>query len=268
MPRYDAQQGRNSAPEADLSAAQRDADNADLHVGLTGVACLVAGERTVVALLEVVATFAARAIPGADGAGAALLSHDDCESEIPPRAATTAVVAEIDAVQYDELNEGPCLATMESGRPTVSGSLGADDRWPRFGGRVARLAMHSALSLPLVVDQEVIGVIGAYAGSRDTFGEHAVEIGVEFARTAAVSIYNVQLLAEARERTTRLQRALSNRPMIDQAIGIIRSRSGGTADEAFEKLTTMSQDENVKLHIVAERLVDEAVRRARALRLR
>ena len=52
--------------------------------------------------------------------------------------------------------------------------------------------------------------------------------------------------------------------MIDQAIGIIRSRSGGSADEAFERLTQISQTENVKLHAVAERLVDEAVRRARA----
>ena len=52
--------------------------------------------------------------------------------------------------------------------------------------------------------------------------------------------------------------------MIDQAIGIIRSRSGGSADEAFERLTHISQTENVKLHVVAERLVDEAVRRARA----
>ena len=52
--------------------------------------------------------------------------------------------------------------------------------------------------------------------------------------------------------------------MIDQAIGIIRSRSGASADEAFERLTHISQTENVKLNVVAKRLVDEAVRRARA----
>jgi hypothetical protein len=33
---------------------------------------------------------------------------------------------------------------------------------------------------------------------------------------------------------------------------------------AFDRLVRMSQAENTKLHIVAERLVDEAVRRARA----
>ena len=52
--------------------------------------------------------------------------------------------------------------------------------------------------------------------------------------------------------------------MIDQAIGIIRSRSGVGAEAAFERLTRISQTENIKLHVVAERLVEEAVRRARA----
>jgi AmiR/NasT family two-component response regulator len=76
-------------------------------------------------------------------------------------------------------------------------------------------------------------------------------------------VYNGQLLDHAQERTAQLERALSNRAVIDQAIGIIRSRSGASAEEAFNRLTRLSQTENIKLHIVAQRLVDEAVRRAR-----
>ncbi len=153
---------------------------------------------------------------------------------------------------------------MQSGRPTVSGSLGSDSRWPHFGGRVARMHVHSALALPLIVGDQLIGSINAYAKSRDAFAEHAVRLGSQFARPAAVSVYNAQLLANAQERTLRLQRALASRATIDQAIGIIRSRSGSTAEEAFERLTHISQTENVKLHAVAEQLVEEAVRRARA----
>jgi AmiR/NasT family two-component response regulator len=77
-------------------------------------------------------------------------------------------------------------------------------------------------------------------------------------------VHNAQLLANAQESTLRLQRALDSRATIDQAIGIIRSRSGSTAEEAFERLTHISQTENVKLRAVAEQLVEEAVRRARA----
>ena len=112
----------------------------------------------------------------------------------------------------------------------------------------------------------MIGAINAYAHERDAFGEHAVQLGSQFAGPAAVSVYNAQLLADARGRAEQLQRALSSRTVIDQAIGIIRSRSGGSAEEAFDRLTQISQAENVKLRVVAERLVDEAVSRARARR--
>jgi GAF domain-containing protein len=126
--------------------------------------------------------------------------------------------------------------------------------------------VHSALALPLIVGEEVIGSISAYAKSRDAFAEHAVRLASQFARPAAISVYNAQSLANAQERTVRLQRALDSRSVIDQAIGIIRSRSGGTANEAFERLAHISQSENIKLYAVAEGLVEEAVRRVRVRR--
>jgi GAF domain-containing protein len=257
---FDAQPGRK-AP-AVLSPTQREADEAELYAGLRRVAGIVAGAQGVIDLLRDVAEFAAQAIPGADDVGVALIDPRQGISSVQTWAATAMLVHEIDTVQYTELNEGPCITCMQSRRPTVSGSLGSDSRWPHFGGRIARMRMHSALSLPLMVDDQVIGSINAYAKSRDAFAEHAVRLGSQFAKPAAISVYNAQLLATAQERTLRLQRALDTRAVIDQAIGIIRSRSGSNAEEAFERLTRISQTDNIKLHAVAERLVDEAVRRA------
>ncbi len=262
MADFDAQPGRPTQAEADLPRAQLEADEIDLYTGLKGVAGLVAGARGVIDLLGDVAEFAAQAIPGVDGVGVALIHSHDGTPVIQTWAATAVFVHDIDTVQYEELNEGPCITCVESRRPCVSGSLGSDGRWPRFGGRVARMAVHSALSLPLTVGDEVIGAINTYARSRDAFAEHAVQLGSQFAEPAAVSVYNAQLLARAQERTMALQRALDSRAVIDQAIGIIRSRAGVSAEVAFDRLTRLSQTENVKLHLVAERMVDEAVRRA------
>jgi GAF domain-containing protein len=263
MPDYDAQPGREPV-EPELSTAQLKADDSDLYAGLRGVSGIVAGAHGVVDLLSGVAEFAAQAIPGVDGAGVALLELRDGIPRVQTWAATAVLVDDIDRVQYDELNEGPCLTCMQTRRPAVSGSVGSDSRWPRFGGRVARMQVHSALSLPLIVGDQVIGAINAYARNRDAFAEHAVQLGCQFAGPAAVSVYNAQLLVAAQERNSRLQRALDSRAVIDQAIGIIRSRSGGSAEQAFERLARISQAENTKLHTVAERLVEEAVGRARS----
>jgi GAF domain-containing protein len=263
MADYDAQPGRDAPPGSDLSPAQLEADEVDLYLGLSGVAKIVAGGRAVPDVLNDVAEFAVQAIPGVDGAGVALVDADCGAPGAKAWAATPQFVRDIDVLQYKVLNEGPCVTCMQTRRPTVSGSIGSDDRWPRFGGRVARMGVHSVLALPLLIADQVIGTINAYAYERDAFAEHAVQLGAQFAGPAAVSVYNAQLLASAHERTDRLQRALSSRAVIDQAVGIIRSRSGATAEEAFDRLARMSQSENVKLNVVAERLVEEAVRRAR-----
>jgi GAF domain-containing protein len=264
MADYDAQPGRESSPETDLSAAQREADEVDLYAGLRGVAGLVAGGRGVADLLGDVAQFAARAIPGVDGAGVTLIDTSGDAPSVKSWAATAEFVEDIDRLQYIDIGEGPSITCTQSRRPTVSGSLGSDRRWPHFGGGVARMGVHSALALPMMVGDQLVGAINTYARSRDAFSEHAVELGSQFAGPAAVSVHNGQLLDHAQERTKQLHRALGSRAVIDQAIGIIRARSGVGAQVAFDRLVRMSQAENLKLHIVAERLVDEAVRRARA----
>jgi len=264
MADYDAQPDRTPPLQPELSPAQLEADEVDLQAGLLGVAGIVADAHEVSEILRDVAEFAMRAIPGADGAGVTLIRSGEDGPRAQTWAVTAAFVAEIDTIQYEDLGEGPCITCMDSRRPGVSGSLGSDGRWPRFGGRVARMGVHSALALPLIVKEQVIGAINSYANRRDAFTEHAVQLGSQFAGPAAVSVYHAQLLASARERTDRLQRALKSRAVIDQAIGIVRSRTGVSAAAAFDRLTHISQNENVKLTVVAERVVEEAVRRARA----
>ena len=99
--------------------------------------------------------------------------------------------------------------------------------WPRFGPRVGRLGIHSALSLPLLLPGQVVGAINVYARGKDVFDDHAAELGELFAAPAAVAVHNAQILTQALALTVQLQTALSSRPVIDQAIGLLRGRTGG-----------------------------------------
>jgi GAF domain-containing protein len=247
-----------------LTPEQSSADAADLQAGIAALAGLVAGSLGLPDLLAEVASFAVRAIPGADGAGVTLLRLDRLDNMVEELAASSPFVAEIDHVQYVVLNEGPCITAALERRTVRSGSLGGEKMWPRFGPRVGRMGVHSALSLPLLLPGQVIGAINVYARGKDVFDEHAAELGELFAKPAAVAVHNAQILAQALTLTGQLQTALSTRPVIDQAIGLLRGRSGGSAEEAFAQLRAMSQSEHRKLADVAKRIVDEAVRRARA----
>ena len=247
-----------------LSPGRAQADALDLRASLADLAGMVTGTMGLDELLSRVATYASRAIPGADGAGVTLLRADGPGNRVEAMAASAPFVAEIDEIQYGVLNEGPCISAALERRTVRSGSLGGEKQWPRFGPRVGRLGVHSVLSLPLLVPGQVVGAINVYAHGKDVFDDHAAELGELFAAPAAVAVHNAQVLAQAMALTAQLQAALSSRPIIDQAVGIIRSRSGVSAEEAFIRLRTISQHENTRLAAVAQRVVDEAIRRARA----
>src|ERR1700684_2640133 len=253
-------------PLGSLSARQASADAADLRAGIDDLAGLVADSRGLPEMLAEVSTFAVHAIPGADGAGGTLLRVDRLDNRVEALAASASFVAEIDEIQYVTLKEGPCITAALQGRTVRSGSLGGEKMWPRFGPRVGRLGVHSALSLPLLLSGRVMGGVNVYAHSKDVFDEHAAELGELFAKPAAVAVHNAQVLAHAIALTAQLQKALSTRPVIDQAIGLIRGRSGRSAEEAFAQLRAISQTEHRTLAAVAQQIIDEAVRRARARR--
>jgi transcriptional regulator with GAF, ATPase, and Fis domain len=251
-------------PVRSLSTQQASADAADLRAGIGELAGLVSGSMGMPELLAEVSTFAVLAIPGADGAGVTLLRVDRVDNMVEALAASAAFVAEIDHIQYVTLKEGPCITAALERRTVRSGSLGGEKMWPRFGPRAGRMGVHSALSLPLMLSDQAIGAINVYARGKDVFDEHAAELGELFAKPAAVAVHNAQILAHALALTAQLQTALSTRPVIDQAIGLIRGRSGRSAEDAFTQLRAISQAEHRKLAEVAQRIVDEAVGRARA----
>jgi AmiR/NasT family two-component response regulator len=126
------------------------------------------------------------------------------------------------------------------------------------------MGVHSVLSLPLLLPDQVVGAMNVYAYAKDAFDSEAVRIGELFARPAAVSVHNAQVLAQSQRLAGQLGEALTSRAIIDQALGILRSRTGASAEEAFDRLRTMSQSQHSKLAEVARVLVDESVRRARA----
>ena len=244
-----------------------DADNASsrdiagLRAGLAGLAGLVGGQGSLESLLTEVATFAMLAIPGADGAGVTMLEAGEPDTIV----ASAPFVRDVDSIQY-RLGEGPCISAAATGVTNGSGALGEDESWPTFGPQAAELDVHSALSLPLTVGGEVLGALNVYSHAHNAFDGSSRRIGELFARPAAVAVHNARLLDQAGRQTVQLQAALTSRATIDQAIGIFMARSGVTSDEAFLRLRIVSQRDHIKLSMVAQRIVDQAMHQARANR--
>jgi GAF domain-containing protein len=184
----------------------RTSEEADLRASLESLSRLSSGDLDLEGLLTRVASYAVQAIPGADGAGLTLLEQDRPDTVV----ATASFVSHVDDIQYG-MGQGPCISAAAEAKPVLSGSLGGDPRWPRFGGRVARLGVHSVVSLPLIAPDGVIGAMNVYAYAKNAFDERAAQLGMGFAAPAAIAVQNAHALARTRRLAAQLQTALEAR---------------------------------------------------------
>lgn len=236
--------------------APSDEDVLGLAAGLAGLSGLMAGSGTLEQLLTEVANFAMLAVPSADGVGVTMLEAGHPDTIV----ASATFVQDVDSIQY-RLGEGPCISAAATGGTMQSAELSGATEWPTFGPLAADLGIHSALSLPLIVNEDILGALNVYAHAPDAFDGSSRHIGEQFARPAAVAIHNARILNQVQRSAARLEAAVVNRSTIDRAVGMIMLRSGVSADDAFVRLRIMSQHEHVTVAVLAAKLVAEIVRR-------
>jgi GAF domain-containing protein len=217
----------------------------EFNRSLAEAARAMSEERGTQATLERAVQMATDILRPCDFAGISLVRPDGVETP----AATDEALRRIDELQY-ELAEGPCLSALRQTDVVVVSNLAEDARWPSWGPYIAReLDVHSSMSIRLFTSEENLGALNCYAMKPDAFGGDDVLDGLVVAAHAAVALAGT--LEE-----DQLRRALETRRMIGEATGILRERFGLTTDQAFGVLRRMSQTHNIKLHQVAQTLVD------------
>jgi GAF domain-containing protein len=195
-------------------------------------------------VLHSITTAALEAIPGADHITITMAYPDGTLQTLAP---TDDVGAMADTAQY-ELGEGPCLAAVAAETTIRAQDVQSEERWPRYAARAADLGIGSQMAVEIFRSGGTCAGLNVYSDTRGAFDEsrHIVEL---FASQAAIAMNFV------RTRQT-LQEALASRKTIGQAIGIVMERFRIDEDQAFAFLVRTSQDGNVKLRAVAQKIVD------------
>ncbi len=196
------------------------------------------------ATTDMIVQLAVRLVPGCDDAGISLVQKG---RRIVTVAATSDAVRAGDSRQY-EVDQGPCLDTIRDEAMVTSPRLADEDRWPDWTPWVhEQFGINAMLCVQLFTSQHVYGGINLYSHTPDAFSPLAEEIALALAAHAAVAV------ASSRE-INQLQNALHSRTIIGQAEGILMERYDLTADQAFQVLVRVSQEENRKLGQIAEQV--------------
>ncbi len=155
-----------------------------------------------------------------------------------------------DALQY-ELDEGPCIDAVWEHEVVISADLAQEKRWPTWGPRVvAELGARSMMCIRLFANEQTLGALNMYSLKVHAFAEHSDQaVGQALAAHVAVAF-------AAAEKIEGLNTALVNRTIIGQAEGILMERFGISGERAFQVLRRVSSHTNLKLHRVANQLIE------------
>lgn len=179
-----------------------------------------------------------------DDAGLMLLHS---RGRIETAVATHDRVYQADQLQVD-LAEGPCVQAIWERDVFITDDTASDERFPNWGPKVAELGLRSVLSIRLHTATATVGALNLYGHQPGTFDDDDLDVADIFGRHASVA------LASAREEEG-LRQAIGARHLIGQAQGILMERYGLDHDRAFALLRRYSRDNNIKLRVVAQRVI-------------
>lgn len=158
------------------------------------------------------------------------------------------VVAHLDKIQL-EAGEGPDIEIIADRPGVLIPDVRTESRWPTWCAAVDAAGIRSMLGSRLYTTRQVLGSLNLYAYEVDAFDSFDVDVAHMLARHAAVALESARGLQH-------MLKAVDARNLIGQAQGILMERHDLDATQAFAVLKRYSQDNNVKLHVVAQQLIE------------
>src|SRR6476661_3697414 len=192
-------------------------------------------------------------IDGCDSVGVTVVMEDRTRTA----AYTTAGTLEIDAVQY-AVGDGPCLDAFRNGRENLVDFAGGEERWPAFMAGCEAGEVQSLLALPLESGGRRFGALNLYGYARHAFDHTDLVLVRMAAARAADALAAAVQVAGAREVAAQMEQAMASRAVIEQAKGVLMGRHSISEIVAFELLRRQSQEQNLKLRVLAAQIVAEA----------
>lgn len=192
----------------------------------------------------------ARRVTGCTGASAALWEPD----EVVAMAASLPELAALADRQF-AVGDGPIIAALRGGEPSVTADTLHEDRWPDFGAAAVAVGVRSSAT--------VVHESGSMSVTLSLYGVRTKAFDLEdVPLTSLLAAYGTAMVASAaeygsvRRTAAQLEEAIRSRAVVDQAKGVLLQAMGCDPDEAFDRLRHISQTEHVKLTEIARRVIE------------
>jgi GAF domain-containing protein len=228
----------------------RDGGDRESLAAFAELSKIMLGDGSLNETLGRIAALARDTIPGTDEVSVTLIDRDKPKTVV----FTGQLAVHLDERQY-ESGLGPCVDAALTGE-TVVVEVANDNLYQDFAHSARRAGVTHSVSVGLPVPQRVVGALNIYASTPDPLAEETIALAQAFASYAGVAVANAALYNYTAELADQMRAAMQSRSVIEQAKGILMARDGCSADDAFKKLTRLSQNSHRKLREIAQSIVD------------
>lgn len=174
-------------------------------------------------------------------------------------AATDAIASRVDELERS-LGEGPCLDALDESEPDqhLCPDLTRPVKWHALAAQVmAESPVRGMAGFRIRQDGQKVGALNIFSDTPDALTEHSLDQVVMLTAFASVAMAALDRGEEA----TTLKRGLRSNREIGKAIGLMMAMHDIDDDQAFEMLSKVSQEMNIKLAEVAARVVSHHLER-------
>jgi GAF domain-containing protein len=171
------------------------------------------------------------------GVHAAGMVVSDRGGNLAPLAASTEDVGLLQLLQLQS-GEGPALDCVRSGEPVICSDLTTDGtaRWPRFAARTRDEGFASVHALPLRLRAETIGALSLFRTPPGPFPASDLLVAQALADVATIGILQERIIRSNEVLAGRLDAAVRNLTIVEQAKGVLAARFGLGMDESLALL--------------------------------
>jgi len=168
-------------------------------------------------------------------------------------AASDDVAREIDAMEH-ALGEGPCLDAIDESEPDqhMCSDLTTGSQWPKLAEAIMeRTEVKGMAGFRMRHEGQKVGALNVFSDTAGALTDHSLEQAIMLTAFASVAMAALDRGEEA----TTLRRGLESNREIGKAIGLLMAMHDIDDDQAFQMLSTVSQEMNIKLAKVATQVI-------------
>lgn len=216
---------------------------------LAAVTASLVTEHDVIGTVTNLLTGCVRCLDAAGG-GIVVTRLDDPQLEFLAATSHRAQDVELSQVQ---INEGPALDCLATGRPVAADLDQIAARWPSLVEPFRSCGYRSVYAHPMFWQSQTLGAVNIFFAS-NTHPDTIAPIVQAFADMATIAIVHAGAVSTTQV-ISQLRGALSGRVVIEQAKGVFAHTQGTNLDTAFDRLLQLAHRQQRPLSEIAAEVI-------------